>query len=516
MLSKHVESVLIVGGGPVGMLIALELNLFGIKSRIISKHERYSPHSKATIVWPRILEILDRTGVAEKILSNGHYFDQMNYYSNKKLVGNIRFDNLKYMNYPFGITVPQWKTEKALEDTLNEQGIYINYNYEFLNGENNNDHIVVEIKGPNGAVTNESYQWVIGADGFSSKVRECFGFQFDGFSMETRLAITDAEIVNEVTGSEVGYYLHKTGNMVLAPIGDGIFRVGASVPKEYNGNIDREFFDNLLKIRVPGSKKLGEMKFCGIFNAHVRSASSFKKGRVLLAGDAAHVMSPSGAQGLNSGFQDAVNLGWKLAGVILGRYNESLLDTYSEERTNSIKRVSKLSTFLANVSLYKNSTSIMARDFSFKIASKVGILDKYFSPLIAQLDTPLGDLKIGRNIIEPGRRIPIQWGKSRAAPLLGLTQYTIVFWPGISYSYLEWKKFIDDVKENISNFELIDLGGKPLGMLRDFLTEKGMSIIVRPDGYVSDVIHLDSSSYHDSISEIESNLSKLNCGVNHE
>ncbi|KAA0015601.1 hypothetical protein F0A16_19970 [Salinicola corii] len=487
---KSENSVLIVGGGPVGMLAALELSLFGIKARIISKHERYSPHSKATIIWPRVLELLSRTGVSEGVINSGHYFDQMNYYSNKKMIGNICFDRLKYTNYRYGITIPQWKTEEVLENRLNEEGIQIEYGFEFINGHNSHDQVNVTLRNPDGKVTHESFAWVIGADGYSSKVRECFGFTFDGFQMETRLAITDAELVSESTSREVGYYLHRKGNMVLAPIGDGLFRVGASVPADYKGEINREFFETILRDRAPGKKSLGHMNFCGIFNAHVRSASSYRNENVFLVGDAAHAMSPSGAQGMNCGFQDVVNLGWKLAGVILGKYKPSLLDSYSEERVNGVNRTSKLSTFLANVSLYENRQAIFARDVAFRMASRTGLVDKFLSPRIAQIDIPHGELPEGKNLLEPGRRIPLEWHRNLLSPHLSLTKYTILFWPGDHYIYSEWLAYFEKASEAVKGACLINLSGKVLGLLKGLLPSVSVCIVVRPDGFISDLIDI--------------------------
>ncbi|MDE9518919.1 FAD-dependent monooxygenase [Xenorhabdus bovienii] len=507
-ISRNDNPVLIVGGGPVGMLTALELSLFGIKSKIISKYLRHSPHSKATIIWPRVLEILSRTGVSDRIVDTGHYFDQMNYYSNKKMIGNIRFDKLKYTNYRYGITIPQWKTEKILEDRLNENGIFIEYGCEFIDGHNDNNVVNVSLQDSAGHISYESYQWVIGADGYSSRVRECFGFGFNGFQMETRLAITDAELVSESTSREVGYYLHRTGNMVLAPIGDGLFRIGASVPADYEGAIDREFFNKLLNDRVPGNKTLGDMNFCGIFNAHVRSASSYRDQNVFLVGDAAHVMSPSGAQGMNSGFQDAVNLGWKLAGVIRHEYDSSLLESYSTERMNGINRTSKLSTFLANVSLYKKFPAIFARDFAFRFASKTGIVDRFLSPRIAQIDIPHGELSEGIMKLESGRRIPLEWNKNPLSPHLSLTKHTIFFWPGDHYIYSEWEKYFDSATKIIIGAVLVNLSGKVLGLIKDFLPTNSACIIVRPDGFIIDLVDIDSISSNEAFNILNKKINQ--------
>jgi 2-polyprenyl-6-methoxyphenol hydroxylase-like FAD-dependent oxidoreductase len=491
--------VLIVGGGPVGMLTALELAQFGVRSRIISKHQRTSPHSKATIIWPRVLELLSRTGVSKEIISRGHYFDQMKYYSNKKEIGNLDFDKLQYTNYKYGIAIPQWKTEEILESLLNQADIYVEYGCEFVHGKNTGQHVEVSLLNSQDDQEYLNYDWVIGADGRSSKVRDCFNFGFDGFQMKTRLAITDTELISETTSREVGYYLHRTGNMVLAPIGDGLFRVGASVPANYQGEIDREFFNNALAERVPGNRSLGNMNFCGTFDAHVRSASTYKIGNVMLVGDAAHAMSPSGAQGMNSGFQDATNLAWKLAGVIHGNFKPSLLESYSSERKNSIDRISSLSTFLADVSLYKNRAAIFARDISFRIASKSRVIDKYLTPRIAQLDIPLGGLQEGKVKLELGRRIPLEWDPSSLAPYLSLTKHTIFFWPGEKYVYSVWDSVCEKAKKSILHSDVVDLSGKVLGYLKGLLPKHPVCLVVRPDGFISEVININMFSPEESI-----------------
>ncbi|MGZ0782541.1 FAD-dependent oxidoreductase [Pseudomonas saponiphila] len=513
MRTKEQEpKVLIVGAGPVGMLLALELALYGVQARVISRDVRVSPHSKATIVWPRILELMDRTGVSEAIVREGHYFDQMNYYSNKKRVGLIRFNTLSDTPYPFGITIPQAKTERILESALTAQGIAIEYGCEFVSGEQDLDSVSVTLRDRSGAEQRCSFDWVVGADGFQSSVRSAFEFDFSGYSMPIRLAITDAELTGQTTSSEAAYYMHRSGNMVLAPLGDGVFRVGASVPPEYTGDRpDREFFNTLLEHRVPGVKKLGEMKFSGIFTAHVRTANRFKKNRVFIVGDAAHAMSPSGAQGLNTGFQDAVNLGWKLGGVIRGSLSPDILESYTRERLESVNRVSALSTSLARMSLYRRTPQIVLRDAAFKVASLTRVLENYVSPRFAQLDSSIAKPD---NRLFPGKkrsfcagdRIPLSWTENWQAPVLAKDAYSILLWPGKTYVYETWSAFSQELDAAMPGHKVINLGAMPLGKLLDRLGARPQSIIVRPDGHIQSIVALDAAAYAKGIDAISNAL----------
>lgn len=204
--------------------------------------------------------------------------------------------------------------------------------------------------------------------------------------------------------------------MVLAPLGDGVFRVGASVPDDYTGDTpDRAFFERLLAERVPGARRLGEMKFSGIFTAHVRSAGTYGSGRVFLVGDSAHAMSPSGAQGLNTGIQDAVNLGWKLAGVVRGDYRTDLLDSYDTERRPAVDAVAGLSTRLARIGLYSTRRQTLARDAVYRLGTTTQTLEKVLAPKLAQLDTHYGPRPKRRSLV-PGERLPLGWRESSAAP----------------------------------------------------------------------------------------------------
>jgi 2-polyprenyl-6-methoxyphenol hydroxylase-like FAD-dependent oxidoreductase len=500
--------VLIVGAGPVGMVLAGELLAQGVRADVISKLRRQSPHSRATILWPRILELLDRVGVGRKLVDNGHYFDQMNYYSNKKMIGLIRFDRLRGVGYPFAITIPQWRTEAILEEHLAALGGTIDYDTTFLGGTRHPDRVECLLQLPDGRSETRDYDYVVGADGYNSVVREAFGFRFAGRTLRTRLAITDAEILGETTSSEAAYYLTRTGNMVLAPLGDGIFRVGASVPDGYTGDTpDRSFFETLLAERVPGARRLGEMKFSGVFTAHVRSASTYSCGRVFLTGDAAHAMSPSGAQGLNTGIQDAVNLGWKLAGVVRGTYRPELLDSYDTERRPSVDQVSALSTRLAKVGLYPTRRQTLARDAVYRLGSGTQALEKVLAPRLAQLDTRYGP-RPRRRALVPGERLPLGWRESSTAPVLAMDRYSVLLWPGLRYRYEQWAALAEQLRERVAAAAVTDLGGRPPGPLLNKLPRAAHALVVRPDGHLDALVPLDAHTPMTAVRAVERTLSR--------
>ncbi|MFD5301151.1 FAD-dependent oxidoreductase [Streptomyces rochei] len=486
--------VLVVGAGPVGMVLATELLAHGVRADIVSKLRRQSPHSRATILWPRILELLDRVGVGRKLVEGGHYFDQMNYYSNKKMVGLVRFDRLRGVGYPFAITIPQWRTEAILEKHLAGLGGAIDYDHTFLEGTRHPHGVDCRLRLPDGTEQTRTYDYVVGADGYNSAVREAFGFRFTGRTLRTRLAITDAEILGETTGSEAAYYLTRTGNMVLAPLGDGVFRVGASVPDGYHGDTpDRAFFETLLAERVPGARRLGEMRFSGVFTAHVRSASAYGSDRVFLVGDAAHAMSPSGAQGLNTGIQDAVNLGWKLAGVVRGDYRPELLDSYDTERRPAVDRVAALSTRLARIGLYSSRRRTLARDAVYRLGSATRTLEKTLAPRLAQIDTHYG-ARPRRSTLVPGERLPLGWRGSSTQPVLAVDRFTVLLWPGLQYRHERWTRVVDAVRAETSGAAFADLGGRPPGPLLGRLPREAHALVVRPDGHLDTLVPLDAHS----------------------
>lgn len=246
----------------------------------------------------------------------------------------------------------------------------------------------------------------------------------------------------------------------------------------------------LLAERVPGARRLGEMKFSGVFTAHVRSAGTYGSGRVFLAGDSAHAMSPSGAQGLNTGIQDAVNLGWKLAGVVRGDYRTDLLDSYDTERRPAVDAVAGLSTRLARIGLYSARHQTLARDAVYRLGTTTQTLEKVLAPRLAQLDTHYGPRPKPRSLVT-GERLPLGWRESPAAPVLAVDRYTVLLWPGLQYRHERWTGLVGTLREQLSGASVRDLGGRPPGPLLSKLPREAHALLVRPDGHLDALVRLD-------------------------
>ncbi|WP_328611291.1 FAD-dependent monooxygenase [Amycolatopsis sp. NBC_00345] len=490
--NRNSARVLVVGAGPVGLLLGAELLAQGVDVQVIDKAARLgSPHSRATVLWPRILELLDRVEVTDRVIGAGHYFDRMNYYSRKKRVGELRLDRLRGTRYPYGIAIAQSRTEQILEERFAELGGVVRTGCELRAVSQTPDRVDVMLREAGTTPVTEFYDWVVGADGSHSAVRQLSGFTFDGQTLPVRLAITDAELVGEVTKNEAAYFLTERGNMALGPMGGDVFRVAASVPAWYTGGDEpgRELFERLLAERVPGIKEVGEMRFSAIFTAHVRTADTFRRGRVFLVGDAAHVMSPAGAQGMNTGIQDAANLAWKLAGVSRGRYGTGILESYDAERRPAVARVASATTFLARIGLYTDRTRMTVRDLTMRIGSATGVFDRSIAPRLAQLDTSYGPAGPG-DPMAAGQRVPLGWTGADATPTLAPDTHTVLLWPGAEYRAADWVPRVAAIQAVLPGLRLIDLAGRPPGALLGRLGRSRAAFVVRPDGHLATLVDL--------------------------
>lgn len=332
--------VLIVGAGPSGLMMALNLHRYQIPFKIIDKKEGITPFSKALAMQARTLEIFKELGIVKKMLEEGHPVEGLQFYKGTSRLALASFAGLE-TEYPFILGISQSKTESVLEEVLKERGVQIDWNTELYSMQSYEDRVDVVLSNKD-KTYKETYQWVIGCDGIHSKVRESNAIAFLGDTNPEVFAVADVKVegkINTTVGMSV-LSRNRKGLVLFIPLKEARMRIVINNCELQKHEIPTlEYINKAIEERVGMELVAKDLSWASVFNIQYRKASLFSKGRCFLVGDAAHVHSPIGGQGMNTGLQDAYNLAWKLSLVIKGRAKYSLLKTYHEERWENARRL---------------------------------------------------------------------------------------------------------------------------------------------------------------------------------
>lgn len=321
-------SVLIVGAGPAGLAAAVTLAEAGIDHVVLDQLGEAANTSRAAVVHARTLEVLDELGVTDDLLAKGEVMGKFIMYDGPRTLARITFDDLP-TRYPFTLMVPQDVTEATLLAKLRSLGGDVHRPFTVTTVDNRADGVAVTATDADGAQHTITADYVIGADGMHSAVREQVGIGFTGASYAESFVLADVRMVWPGSRRDVSLHLCAEGITVVAPLPGDRFRVVATVA-EAAQHPSIEDIQAILDARGPhGTIKVTEVVWSSRFHVHHRVADAYRAGRVFLAGDAAHVHSPAGGQGMNTGIQDAVALGKLLVRALHG---EDVLDQYEAKR----------------------------------------------------------------------------------------------------------------------------------------------------------------------------------------
>jgi 2-polyprenyl-6-methoxyphenol hydroxylase-like FAD-dependent oxidoreductase len=358
--------VLIVGAGPVGLTMASELARYGIPVRIVDKEAQRTDKSKALVLWSRTLELLDRGGGSAPFVDAGFKARAVNLVAGDgKLVGHVSMEGVQ-SPYPYGLMLPQAETERLLDERLRTLGVLVEREVEVAGFENNGEGVEATLRHSDGREETVSTDWLIGCDGAHSVVRHTLGVKFAGETLESDWMLADIHMRGyPFPDSEVSVYWHADGAFVIFPISPGRYRVVADLPlthREHPPSPTLEQVQAVITRRGPPGLIAYDPIWLAGFRINGRKVADYRSGRVFLAGDAAHVHSPAGGQGMNTGMQDAFNLAWKLALVIRGTCGEQLLDSYSPERSYVGDLVLKDAGRLTTIGTLKNPVGQSVRN----------------------------------------------------------------------------------------------------------------------------------------------------------
>ena len=350
--------VLIVGAGPVGLTMAAELARHGVAFRLIDKCPTPTDKSKALVLWSRTLELLQKTGAADALLRAGWTIKGASIYGGGRRMVHIELDDVA-SPFPCPLMLPQCDTERLLAEHLAARGIQAERPVELTGFEQADEVVVATLAHSDGRHEQVDCQWLLGCDGAHSAVRHGLGIEFTGSAEQNDWVLADIHVEGPVHNDEVSVFWHDEGVLIFFPITADRFRIVADIgparTAERPPDPSLEEVQRLLDARGPGGIRLSRPVWLASFRINERKVADYRHGRVFLAGDAAHIHSPAGGQGMNTGMQDAYNLAWKLALVHAGLGRETpLLNSYSEERSAVGEQVLRAAGRLTQVATLRN------------------------------------------------------------------------------------------------------------------------------------------------------------------
>ena len=338
----HDTDVLIVGAGPTGLVLALWLARMGVRVRIIDKTAEPGTTSRALAVQARTLELYNQIGLADAVVERGRKVPAANFWVSGKKVGRLALADFGagLSPFPYVLVFPQDEHERLLIDRLTRSGVEVERRTELLDFEHTCGRIRARLKRSDGTAQECETAYIAGCDGAHSAVREALKIGFPGGTYEHVFYVADIAAKGPAMNDELHVCLDTNDFLAVFPLkSDGHARLVGTVHEAQPRNEDLSWNDVSQRVIDWMLIEVERVNWFSTYHVHHRVADHFRKDRAFLLGDAAHVHSPVGGQGMNTGIGDAINLAWKLAAVLKGRADASLLDSYEPERIAFARRL---------------------------------------------------------------------------------------------------------------------------------------------------------------------------------
>lgn len=376
--------VLIAGAGPVGLFLANECARRGLRWRLIEARATQSVHSKALAIFPRTLEIFDTAGVVQPFLDAANRVTWATVVAHGRQLARIQFtpDDTPY---PFVAMVPQDVTEKILAESLVKRGGRIEYETKLVNAEQHDGRVRALLE-RDGRTTEVVAGFLVGSDGAHSAVRHLLDLPFAGAEYHASFLLADVETNQELPADEMQLCPSEFGPLAIFPMSATRRRIVATIAKTENDAPSLELVRKLLIERAPKGIAALSLKWSSYFRIHHRQVDQLRVGRMFIAGDAAHIHSPFGGQGMNTGLQDVWNLAWKIDLVARGRANDRLLDSYTSERRPVIKNVIAITDLITRAMGTASKPAQLLRDVALPIVSRSRAFQRRFVGTLSELD----------------------------------------------------------------------------------------------------------------------------------
>jgi len=337
------SDVLIVGAGPTGLVLALWLTKLGVDVHIIDKTSTPGTTSRALAVQARTLELYRQLDLADAVVTKGHKVPAVNLWVRGEKKAQVQFGSLgsDLTPFPFLHIFPQDQHERLLIERLEQLNVSVQRQTELLGFVDDGERVAARLRGPDGVEQEWEAPYLVGCDGARSKVRETCGTGFPGGTYKQVFYVADVEAAGASLDGQLHVDLDEADFLAVFPLaGEGNARLIGTVRDERAEHAETLRFEDVSARAITHLKvDVKQVHWFSTYRVHHRVTEHFRKGRVFLAGDAAHIHSPAGGQGMNTGIGDAINLAWKLATVLNGQAPNSLLDSYEAERIGFAHRL---------------------------------------------------------------------------------------------------------------------------------------------------------------------------------
>jgi 2-polyprenyl-6-methoxyphenol hydroxylase-like FAD-dependent oxidoreductase len=434
------SDVLIVGAGPTGLVLALWLTKLGVNVRIVDKTAEAGTTSRALAIQARTLELYEQLDLARAVVDRGHKVPAVNLWVKGKPEVRLPFETIgaDLTRYSFLQIFPQDEHEQLLIARLQELGVTVQRRTELVGFTDEGERVIAYLRGSEGQEEICAASYIAGCDGARSIVRETIGTGFPGGTYRQVFYVADVEAAGPAIDGELHVDLDEADFLAVFPLaGRGRVRLIGTVRDERAEHADTLGFEgvsdraiNHLKVQVQ------KVNWFSTYHVHHRVTSHFRKGRAFLLGDAAHVHSPAGGQGMNTGIGDAINLAWKLATVLAGCAPDKLLDSYEAERIGFARRLvattDRVFTFVTAEGRIADILRTRVAPILIPTAARFKIVRKYIFRAVSQIalnyrGDPLSQGEAGH--VHGGDRLPWLWsnGNNNFASLAAMSWQVHVY-----------------------------------------------------------------------------------------
>jgi len=501
--------VVVVGAGPAGLVAAAELARRGVRVRVIDKLAQPTDQSRAIAVHARSLDMFDRMGIVDEMVSTGIKATAMQLYAGHSRLFRIPLGGVDSA-FPFTLTTAQTETERVLGDHLQSLGVIVERGVELVALAQDDGAAELTVRHDDGSTEQVSTSWVIGADGAHSTVRKVVGTKLAGSFVGERFLLGDVDAEHGLDLDSMHTFFAPDGPVVVLPMLDGRMRFLAEVHDApgtpMNMHPTQDELQAILDRRIGGIRVV-RSHWLTSFEIHHARVPAYRWGRVFLAGDAAHIHSPAGGQGMNTGMQDAFNLAWKLAAVVNGQAGDTLLDSYEAERipvadsviafTDRLTRAGTLSGVprrIRDVVIRMLSHVPAARRFMANMAEEVNI--NYRNSPIAVGSAPrhakvaAGDHLPHAVDAAVQKQLSVVCGVQNTGHVL-LTVASGHVAPAAGEGQVQVLVTADDIP--VAGYDTVI--ADPNGVVAQrFGLKNGGRVVIRPDGYIGAVASLDDTT----------------------